>query len=102
MFWKLLGHKIIENAYYTDHLIHMIIGKLLKSCKYYEWFKKYDIALGTIQKTLLGGGRWLFVSEMWVPPLRISRIWVPPLYIFFEFSDASQSIHKDGFWQSLM
>ncbi len=21
---------------------------------------------------------------------------------FFEFSDVSQSIHKDGFWQSLM
>ncbi len=24
------------------------------------------------------------------------------IYLFIEFSDVSQSIHKDGFWQSLM
>ncbi len=54
------------------------------------------------QKTLVGGGGFLiFTGEIWMSPLRIDRIWAY-MDIIFEFSDVSQSIHKDGFLQSLM
>ncbi len=38
------------------------------------------------------------INNVWRPPVR-SNVKIVKL---FEFSDVSPSIHKDGFWQSLM
>ncbi len=42
-------------------------------------WQNYNFLLGTVQKTLLGGGGFsIFTCEIWVPSERIGRIWVPP------------------------
>ncbi len=46
---------------------------------HWETFSKI-LPLGTVQKTLLGSGGFLFsLAKSGCPPLRIGRIWAPPL-----------------------